>query len=904
MEKVKNLSGVILTASVVFLFSPERSIAQLDTLTQAAHDIYLSNPDSAIGLATLALNIASHSKDHYYESYSNLLLAKSYWAKGNYRLSTEFGFNALTFFENSPYLKEYSMCLLLLGRTFVELGDTQKGHRFIQQAQELGLQHHVTRIQAEAYREKSFFFVESNDLDSALYYSNKSLDIFNTLGDSLEIAVLNGRKSRIYFRKERYKESRYFAYQSMLIDSLVDNQRGLGISHYLVATNENILGNEAKAISNLHASIKINQKLGNIPWLIKAHDLLARIFLKTNNPEMAAIALQQAGNLKDELYNSRLSGQIQQMNALYDLATKEGKIKLLQHENELKRQQVKSQEFIISFSIVGILLLISLLIVLVRLRTIQNIANRNRAEHLQELDTLKTRFFTNISHEFRTPITLILGPIKELYEGATSEHQKAVLGSVMRNGQRLLRLINQLLDLSKIEAGKMELHTSRVEVVEFVREMASAYESLAANRRVTYALISDMPQLYINFDREKIENVIHNLLSNAFKFTKNGDKVIISVRAAGSNCIIKVSDSGIGISPEQLDKVFDRFYQVDSSHTRDYEGSGLGMALSKELVELHKGTISVESCKGQGTTFTVVLPLGIPSEKPPAIVATDRRDARDLSLLIESAPKHGSELKSNNSIDLPVVLVIEDSAEMRHYIQRILSAHYNIIEARNGKDGLRIALENVPDLIISDIMMPEMDGYKVCEQIKHHEVTSHIPVILLTAKADRESKLSGLKVHAEDYLSKPFDADELRLLIRNRIDGCRKLRDRFLRHISLEPKAITISSMDERFITKVMASIEAHIGDEHFSVENLRREAGFSNMHFYRKIKALSGQTPSEFLRSMRLKRAAYLLAKKSDHVTQIAYSVGFGSVSYFSKCFKEEFGVTPGSFRNAPVRK
>jgi YesN/AraC family two-component response regulator len=244
-----------------------------------------------------------------------------------------------------------------------------------------------------------------------------------------------------------------------------------------------------------------------------------------------------------------------------------------------------------------------------------------------------------------------------------------------------------------------------------------------------------------------------------------------------------------------------------------------------------------------------------------------------------------------------IVLIVEDNTDMRNYIRKILSSQYQIMEAENGKEGVKKASEIIPDLIVSDLMMPEMDGYMLCDKIKNKELTSHIPIILLTAKADRESKLTGLETGADDYLSKPFDADELKLIVRNRIEARNKMKERFSREITLEPREISITSFDEKFLQKVLSIIEAHMDDENFSIEQLSREVGYSNMHLYRKIKALAGQTPSQFLRTIRLKRAAALLSKESDNVTQIAYSVGFNSLSYFNKCFKEQFGVTPGKF-------
>ena len=532
---------------------------------------------------------------------------------------------------------------------------------------------------------------------------------------------------------------------------------------------------------------------------------------------------------------------------------------------------------------------------------------KHRAEHLSELDSLKTRFFANISHEFRTPITLILAPLRDLYNKTNSDEQKTVLETMMRNGQRLLRLINQLLDLSKLEAGKMTMHASQTDLVQFLREITSAYESLATNKKIKFIFYAEAQETMAYVDHEKMEKVVHNLLSNAFKFTNEGGEIVLNLKAEEKQCLIIVNDTGIGIPADQLNKIFDRFHQVDSSQTRGYEGSGLGIALAKELVELHHGIITVESAEGKGSTFIVRLPLGKDHLHGEEIIESEnfrksKRVSEELMLMENSVPaENGIENNLVPSDRQAVLLIVEDNTDMRRYLRKTLSDQYQIIEAENGKTGVTLANESVPDLIISDIMMPEMDGYKLCEIIKTNELTSHIPIILLTAKADRESKLTGLETGADDYLAKPFDADELKLLVRNRIEQRTTMRARFSREITLEPKQIAITSFDERFLTKVLSIIEDHIDDEMFSIDELSREAGYSNMHFYRKIKALAGQTPSQFLRTIRLKRAAELLSKNSDNVTQIAYHVGFSSLSYFNKCFKDQFGVTPGQFAHQP---
>ena len=536
---------------------------------------------------------------------------------------------------------------------------------------------------------------------------------------------------------------------------------------------------------------------------------------------------------------------------------------------------------------------------------IKRVKLRQRAVHLAEVDTLKSRFFANISHEFRTPLTLILGPLKEMYQGTFTGDRKAVFGVMIRNGQRLLNLINQLLDISKLEAGKMRLQTTPTELVALLRQIASSYESIATDKKIKYFFYPEMQELRVYADHEKIEKIVHNLLSNAFKFTPEGGNVILYLKTQEKQwAVLSVKDTGTGIPTEELDKVFDRFYQVDSSQTRAYEGSGLGMALAKELVEMHHGRLTVESKEGTGTTFTVWLPLGKAHLRPEEIrdgleVETSKKVPINQDIPKEDRAEEMEDTatimaKTNNN---PLILVVEDNADMRHYIRSILGDQYQIREAENGKEGVGIALEIIPELIISDIMMPEMDGYKLCDLIKTNELTNHIPIILLTAKADRQSKLTGLETGADDYLSKPFDAEELQLIVRNRIEERQKMQERFSREITLEPRSISLTSLDEQFLSKVLDIIEDHMDDENFTVENLSREGGFSRVQFYRKIKALTDQSPSQFLRTIRLKRAAGLLQQKRDKVAQIAYSVGFSSLPYFNKCFKEQFGMTPGQY-------
>ncbi len=541
----------------------------------------------------------------------------------------------------------------------------------------------------------------------------------------------------------------------------------------------------------------------------------------------------------------------------------------------------------------------------IRYYEIKRVKLRQRATYLTELDSIKTRFFANISHEFRTPLTLILGPLKDMYEGTFRGDRKAVFGVMIRNGQRLLNLINQLLDISKLEAGKMRLQATYTDLVALLRQIAAAYESIAADKRIKFFFYPEMPELMLYADQEKIEKIVHNLLSNAFKFISERGEVILYLKSQENQwALISVKDTGTGIPPEELDKVFDRFYQVDSSQIRVHEGSGLGMALAKELTELHHGRIMVDSKEGKGTTFTVWLPLGKAHLLKQEIKDTVKIEARKRIPIDQNISKDHRVLEAENKaapVDAtnnnPLILVVEDNTDMRHFIRNILEAHYQVGEAENGKEGIILAQELLPDLIISDIMMPKMDGYQLCEQLKTDELTSYIPIILLTAKADRNSKLSGLEIGADDYLCKPFDGDELRLIVRNRIAERQKMREHYSRQITLEPQSILVASVDQQFLQRVMRIVEDHIADTSFGIDAFTREVGMSRAQLFRKLKALTDYTPGDFIRIIRLKRAADLLSRGAGNIAEVAFQTGFHDPSYFTKCFQKHFKQTPSEY-------
>ena len=679
-----------------------------------------------------------------------------------------------------------------------------------------------------------------------------------------------------------------------------------------------------------------------------------------------------------------------------------------------------------------------------RLKIKQALAmQRFEAEKLREVDQLKSRFFANISHEFRTPLTLIKGPLKQLLRGEFAGNVQETYKMMLRNSERLLILINQILDLSKLESGEVKIKASETDIVKYLKGMVLSFAPLADSKKVTLKFLPRENAMVGYIDRDKLEKIVTNLLSNAFKFTPEGGEITVGIdsvipaqagiqnvrwipdqgcsslaSSAGVNSgedqkdtlkhgwspgqsrpwiphqvrddnlgqnkgkqkfghitppvppllrggsftpslakgrmgrviQLSVTNTGPGISPAQLDKIFDRFYQVDSTYIKDSEGTGIGLALTKELVEVCRGEIGVKSERIEDneeasqpphspfskrevafTTFTVLLPIGKESFKedeiiekitpldPPLVRGEDeipqktkgetgfplRRGIKgDVSLQhlskeIEKSEDYSvlKEIKSDTNKSAPLLLIVEDNPDVTAYISSFMNNEYRILTAENGKEGLKKTIDKYPDLVISDVMMPEMDGFELCKKIKTDERISHIPVILLTAKADLDSKIEGLEFGADDYVTKPFEARELLIRSKNLIEQRKKLREKFSLLMDLNPEDIAASSMDEQLLQRLLSIFEDHMEEPDFSTEDLAREIGISRMHLNRKIQALTNLSTNAFIRTLRLQRAAKLLTNDSGTVSEVAYRVGFNNLSYFSKAFRRHFGKLPSEF-------
>jgi signal transduction histidine kinase/DNA-binding response OmpR family regulator/ligand-binding sensor domain-containing protein len=532
---------------------------------------------------------------------------------------------------------------------------------------------------------------------------------------------------------------------------------------------------------------------------------------------------------------------------------------------------------------------------------------RMESHKLKELDHLKSRFFANISHEFRTPLTLIMGPVEDLLKTGNAEEFKKILPEVHRNSVRLLQLINQLLDLSKLDAKRYRINTSREDIIPFAKQIVHSFYSMAERKNIALKFEVDgalekklqdgATKFY--FDEDMIEKIITNLLSNAFKFTGDSGSIHVCMKTAEQQedfLELSVKDTGIGIPPEKLAHIFDRFYQADDSDERRYEGSGVGLALLKELVELLQGEVSVKSETGKGTAFFCYLPFNkkIISDKAPAGFQSHIIEMPATSTGI---PEHHDPPAESKSKDL--ILIVEDHADVRKYIKTKLEGNYIVAEAGNGAEGLEMARDHIPDLVVSDVMMPGMDGFELCKKLKTDNLTSHIPVILLTAKAEDTDRMTGLETGADAYLTKPFNAHELNIRIKNLIELRKKLRTKFSDKLVVKPSEITVTSMDREFMKKLLSVVEKHISDAKFSVTQLGSEMNMSVSQLNRKLKAIIDQSPQKFIRSIRMQRALEMLNNNTGNISEISWEVGFEDPGYFSRVFKMHFGYPPSEVKS-----
>jgi two-component system, sensor histidine kinase and response regulator len=606
--------------------SPSDYKGELSRLTQSAFSQFLNSPDSAIKLSQKALSISIQQHDRYFEGYCYFVLSKTYWVKANYRLSTEYGFKALKIFEDSDHQREHASTLISLARTLIELGNFSTARDFLERAIKIGQETDHSQTVAEGYRELSYWFIEKGVLDSALYYSDKGITLFEKLRDVLDASILYSRKARIYFQLKEYEKSKEFALKGLRLDTLVGNYRGLAVSHYQVAQNDYALKNIAAAERHLKRSIEISVRIGNLTWLVRAHELLATLYMKTRRPQLAAEALQLAGQFKDSLYNSEKSGQIEEMRSLYELEGKESKIKLLEKENDLKQQEVRNQQLFVAFLLVGLLLLLALLFFLGRLRILQRKTNQtlsaknaaieqqreqmqSQAEKMQQLNHLQNKLFSVISHDLRGPISNLHSLLELLSRQLLSADEFLKISEKLKSNLNITqRTLENLLNWALSQMDGIKMQKRILDIGQCIEEAWRLMEESAAQKKIT--LTKTWKQIHlVNADGDQVQLVLRNLIHNAIKFSKIGDTIEISITEDYSFCTICIQDTGIGMSQQEIDLIVGSKAHFTKVGTLQEKGTGLGLLLCKEFTERNEGRLNIKSEVGKGTRVCFSLPV-------------------------------------------------------------------------------------------------------------------------------------------------------------------------------------------------------------------------------------------------------------------------------------------------------
>lgn len=879
-----------------------QSLSTVDSMSiklDRARSMRRSNPELAFKTALEVKATAQKLGREKELALTQQVLVGIYAERADYLSAVKSGVAALEIFEKLGMDKERCISNIHMGIVNRYQRQFERSLSYYQEAALIAEENGYDTLSASIWGNMGNVYHDLNQLDEALAYHQRSLEVNRKLGDNQGVGNSLHNIGLIYREKELFEKALEYQQQSLQLDLELGNKTNIGIS-YLDFTGIYLeMEDFEKALINADKALAIAEEIKSGRIKSRVLGYLPMIYAAKGDVEKALAFNVEYRDLMDSLQAASLAEQIAEAETKYGTEQKERQLDA--QEDDLSRQR----QFIAGLLLVFALVAVVTYLLFNRYR-LQQSNRRLKLEHQQlkleqeaaqirQMNEIKSRFFANISHEFRTPLNLILAPLRQ--------HPTTIpvkeMSMMRRNADRLLRLVNQLLDLSKVEVGMLKLDKRIIEISSFLQNLAQSFVPLAHSKGIEYQINIPERDYLLESDPDKLEKIIYNLLSNAFKFTPSGGKVTIHALIAHKNKLrLSVSDTGIGIAEEMREKIFDRFYQVDSSHTRAYEGTGIGLALTKELVELFDGEIEVDSQEGQGSIFTVSIPIQLLDAS--AVVGNDIWTAplpmTAPPVVIDPTPSTVDPV-STMAKEQAHLLLVEDNVDLRNYLQAQLSERFQVSVAENGEVGLQQAKSLVPDLVISDIMMPKLDGIGLTKALRSDDVTSHIPILLLTARDDGETKIKGFETGAEQYLLKPFEKEELLARIKGLLEQRRVLQEKFGRAVVLEPKAITLTDRDASLLENLVEIIEDNMETEAFSVDQLQKEIGMSRMQLHRKLKALTNQSASEFIRSIKLKRAAQLLQQGGLQVTEVAYRSGFNHLSYFAKCFKEEFGSSPTDY-------
>lgn len=740
------------------------------------------------------------------------------------------------------------------------------------------------------YEKQAYVYTQRNQPQNAIANYQKAL--INTEHSDTIFKTNHLRKSLIYnglanlYRRENQLDSALYYYKKELtaINKTTDTLKK-AVSNYKIAEFYNINKKPNKALEHL----KISQNLIDNAYFIREEnkydiqDIFASVYFSLGDYQKAFIASEKARDHLMAIQTEFNKRNVSELEKKYQTEKKEQEISLLKYQKETVEQQKANQRNLLLGGIAIVSIIGLFLFYLYR--------NRQKTNtKLKELDALKSSFFANISHEFRTPLTLISSPIDDLLmEDSLSDDMKQQFIIAKQNSNRLLELVNQLLDLSRIDEGHMKLRLQEGQVLQYISALIESFSYHTKQKKISFIVNVINNEEDVWFDKDCVEKIVVNLLSNALKYTPENGVIVCEAYIENNQLFFKIKNSGRGLTAYELSNVFERFYQTNEQN----QGSGIGLALVKELVELHKGEIEAHSVPNKETSIHIKLSVDKSNFKNDGFlinpkISTEKEQFLDINTAIED------DVKLLKNSELPILLIVEDNDDLRQLLKQTFENSYNVISAPNGSLGVQMALEHIPDLIISDVMMPEKDGITLTKELKRDERSAHIPIILLTAKAAVENEIQGIGIGADDYITKPFNKKLLVLKVEKLIESRRKLQLRYSQELVLTTKDITVINLDEEFLKKMQTILDENLVDPSFNVTKFSEAISMSRMQLHRKLKALTGFTASEIIRSQRLKLATKLLKESDINISQVGYSVGFNDHSYFTKCFKDVYKCTP----------
>ncbi len=846
-------------------------------------------------------------------AYVRLDLAKTNKLRGNYPASIKYYTLGKSYLEEVNDSSGLSLVYNRLGNLYTDLKQYEKAIEFHKQSLAINTALDFKIGITANWNNISSAYQYMNESDSALGYLEKALALKQEVKDKQGMVPTLMNLGVVYINLKELDKAEDHLNRSLALARQFEmwNEEAdcyINLSYLFIEK-----GMPEKAIEYGKKAEKMLDKEGYPHSKLFAYKKLSNAYEENGEYKLALAYMKKHINLNDSLFPSDIAVRMVESEAKLEAEKQKAEIELLQSRDALNQLELEVQDRQKWWFIALLGLLLILAIVLYSRYRLKLRTNRE----LRALDATKSRFFANLSHEFRTPLTLIIGPLEKLLaegkdqggassgleaDGNSSHDNRHAFSRILRNAQHLLNLNEQLLDLAKIESGVLEVSPVHGDVIAYLRPVVEAFRVLAEQKHIAYEVVWEGEGKEGGFDADKLEKVLNNLLSNAVKYTPEGGEIKFLARV-GEGLRIEVSDSGEGIAQEDMERIFDRYFRLEQHLDRGVKGAGIGLSLTRELVELMGGKIRVESRLGEGSRFEIELPF---------MEGSERR------LSSENGSESGLNLNGGGDPDQPLLLIVDDHADIRAFVREQFADGYRIMEAANGREGLDTALEALPDLVISDLMMPVMDGIELCRNLKTDARTSHIPVIMLTALATVESRIEGLETGADDYLNKPFNARELQVRVHNLVEQRRKLRELFRKHLEVGHQkqlkersspgeagksvasgvSAVLPKAEQLFFGKVEAYIQAHLSDPELSVERLGEEMAMSRVQLFRKLKAITGQSPSQLIRGLRLRKAAELLSDGAANVAEAMYESGFDNPSYFAKVFREQYSCSPSEYR------